>query len=193
MEAALGTQGISISKCYTLLCDTMEDDLAKHMDRWQDKVQAETGVCEDSLLLSSTAAISANIQVQCFKTWLNLYITPSRIFKWGGSTGIYCPRCGELAADSVHLFATCPRLTELIGKMAFYVKQILDHDLMLSPQVILLGVSNQALAAPRKTLLFIMMAIFRLSIATGWLDKDPPSVLRWLEKLLATYRWEKEI
>lgn len=76
---------------YKTLNDLMPDDLTKHLDRWQSLLRIESGEIEDSLYLTQTSLIAGNLQLQCFKTWFNLYITPAKIAKWGRGPGSTCP------------------------------------------------------------------------------------------------------
>lgn len=183
----------TMSSIYKCINNEMGDDLFKHYARWNEGLSAGRDECDDSLVLGQTACISANLHVQCFKTWCNLYISPARIHRWGGTAGICCPRCGLLAADSIHMFAVCPGLSQTLQEIGKRLDSILGFAVTLTSQVIVLGVSNQDMEESHRKLVYVSMAVFRLCVASLWLDPSPPSVHVWFGKLLSTYKWEVSV
>lgn len=133
-----------------------------------------------------------NLQVQFYKTCFGLYYTPNRIAKWGDGKGAYCPRCSAHKADIIHMFATCNKLEPLIRDIKGFLKEKLHLQVELDAPAILLGISTLT-EKQGGAMLIIAVAVYRLCIASAWLDPIPPSFQQWVAQLLAIFNLEKAI
>lgn len=91
------------------------------------------------------------------------------------------------------MFATCPALETLKHNVSSILSTMLGKEIVLSPQLIVLGVGCPLSLSQNQSFLFIAMTVFRLCLATHWLDLVSPSGQQWLERFQAIYRLERAV
>lgn len=184
---------IKIGDIYENLLASCPDDLGKYYLKWQDIL----GISADSLNISyalfQSSLMSVKLQAQYYKTFFQLYYTPSKIAKWGDGKGTRCPRCILFKADITHIFATCDSLQGLIKDISAFLSEIFHCQVEISVGEILLGCDNNVRPRTMQALLFVSMAVLRLCIASAWLDPTPPAFQQWRCRILATCNLELAI
>lgn len=108
IDLLLETNVPRIGGIYSLLKNQRLDDIDKTDQKWQSKLNALTNTFLRALELAQIYLLSSKLKAKFYKTAFFLYITPSKVSKWGtgNGNGSFCPRCLEYSADSVHMFAT---------------------------------------------------------------------------------------
>ncbi|KAJ1082522.1 hypothetical protein NDU88_002687 [Pleurodeles waltl] len=193
MEVSRHPTSCGIKNLYPLLLNSIQDDLATLVKKWEARVGTkETEVCE-SMEMARTVLVSAGPQAQHFMVLYNLYYTPVKIASWGKTVGIMCPRCGCPKADLCHMFFQCVKLGSLITGISDILKKILKQSIYLTPQMVLLGVDHSVCNSRDRYFLFIAMSVFRNCIASLWRDVDPPRFNQWFSQLLSMYHLENSL
>ena len=131
--------------------------------------------------------MSANLCAQHYRTIFSLYYTPAKLYKWKCRDTSVCPRCNNLEADLLHMFATCPALESYWRLVLSYIGDIIESPLIFSPTLIIFGYDVKY---GKNLLLFIAIVTARMCIAKHWIDSNHPSYAQWLNYFLAIYHLE---
>lgn len=175
-----GSTNGTIRLLYAELIGLKQDNLAKHENKWVERVGATPEALVESLELARMVLCSAGLQAQNFKTVFALYYTLARLAQWGGLSGITCPQCGAMAADLVHMFGSCPRLPGLLESIMEFLDRSLGLKITLTSDLVLLGLSRTEQNEMAYQFLFVAMAVLRMNIASAWLDPSSPTFHQWL-------------
>lgn len=156
-----------IGLIYQHLLSSYPDDLEVQNSKWGGKFGNTSMVIKPVLELASHALVSGSLQTQCYMALFDLYYTPAKITKWGGRQSVYCPRCGLYAADSVHMFFSCPNLQGFLEGVERFLNSMLNISCSITPEMVITGSNGIILDRHTRAasiLVFIAMSMIRLCI-----------------------------
>uniref|UniRef100_A0A8C5QWD0 protein-tyrosine-phosphatase n=1 Tax=Leptobrachium leishanense TaxID=445787 RepID=A0A8C5QWD0_9ANUR len=104
------------------------------------------------------------------------YITPDREHHYNPQVPRTCWRCEEEEGTFFHTWWTCPRLTPLWDQVAALSSEILDAELVPSPEVFLLQMFPDSLTKFQKQLLAHILSATTTLIAAKWKSNVIPTV-----------------
>uniref|UniRef100_A0A8C5P8P1 Reverse transcriptase domain-containing protein n=1 Tax=Leptobrachium leishanense TaxID=445787 RepID=A0A8C5P8P1_9ANUR len=96
------------------------------------------------------------------------YITPNREHHYNPHVPRTCWRCEEEEGTFFHTWWACPRLTTLWGQVATLSSEILDAEIVPTPEVSLLQMFPDSLTKFQKQLLAHILSVTTTLIAAKW-------------------------
>lgn len=129
--------------------------------------------------------------IQC-KLIHRTYYTNHRLSKFYPNVADSCNRCNQSPADLIHMFWSCPKLTDFWSKI-FDTLQIAYHFVAdPHPLSALFGIPNNNIltAEARHSMAFCTLLARRL-ILLNWKHNLPPSYTRWVKEVLHNLKLER--
>lgn len=183
-----------ISKGYKCINSYKVGDSSKLATKWSQKmgytITPQT-ICS-ALCSINKIVYSSSLKLQQHKTICMLYYTPEVIAKWATSNPASdrnkCPKCDLVAANLEHMFVTCPGLKLFWQGVNQVLTQRLTRPISLVAIDILMG--GQSTQTIQGSLISILIACARLTIARAWISPNPPTVFEWWGIVTEIYEME---
>ncbi len=103
-----------------------------------------------------------------------------------------CNRCGQAPADFVHMFLSCPILSEFWAAIFQSLSKAAGQIILLEPLTALFGLysSHSVPKSTRKIIAFTTLLARRL-ILLKWSHSSPPTHYKWIQDILQCITLEK--
>lgn len=187
----------SIGQQYQQLIEALPDDVDVSKMKWENKLGVSDVRIETSLELANRILMTGRARSQHYMALYDLYYTPSKMVRWGMNGGEKCNRCGLFAADSHHMFFSCPSLGKFWGEFENFLGEIFGFPIRITGEMVIIGVGSDSGANERSeettALLFIIMAAVRACITSEWISPEPPTFINWRSRFLSIYNFDVSI
>ncbi|KAJ1110459.1 hypothetical protein NDU88_007810 [Pleurodeles waltl] len=113
------------------------------------------------------------------------YLTPNRLNRIYYTTKAHCPRCHTANPDLLHMFWSCPSLTQYWNAIGATVVEVMDESVELSPAYFLLGLYPlNRIAKVRMRFMDLVLLLAKHQLTRRWKSPHAPSLLSWKDEVL---------
>ena len=146
----------------------------------------------DILKRIHSSSICARHGLLQWKVLHRAHFTNAKLAKIYPSHSDACNRCKQSPADHVHMFWSCPRLTNFWSNIFQTLKQALNTNLEPNPLTALFGLplpKNRPVSTQRVMAFTTLLA--RRAILLKWKHISPPTHNSWIREILQCLKLEK--
>uniref|UniRef100_A0A4W5KEM2 Reverse transcriptase zinc-binding domain-containing protein n=1 Tax=Hucho hucho TaxID=62062 RepID=A0A4W5KEM2_9TELE len=113
-----------------------------------------------------------------------VYFTPERLYKINSKYSKFCPRCKTGVGTLMHMFLSCPELSDYWKNIIQILSQVTNMTVPLDPSLILLGDDSVLPVNICSKTRFIKLAVIAANKCTAiiWKSVTPPSKQMWLKE-----------
>lgn len=121
-----------------------------------------------------------------------VHLTNARLAKIYPDRTDECNRCKGSPADYVHMFLTCPRLSEYWSAIFKTISEVIGWTINPEPLVVLLGISpTHGLSKSSQHIISFSPLLARRLILLKWTHVSPPTHNKWIHEMLQCITLEK--
>lgn len=174
-----------LSRMYTLLNTPMQPPSLSCITKWETDLHCTfTAVQKQNMIvLSLKSSICTKIQETNFKILTRWYLTPSRLHMMFTDSSDQCWRCQREVGTMLHMFWSCPRLTNFWSAVRSISQKFTDFQIPNDPAFFLLHVSSIPLKSYKKSILRHLTNAAKSCIPMLWKQQSPPTTSMWLRKV----------
>ena len=127
------------------------------------------------------------------KVVLRAHLTKARLAKIFPDTDPSCPRCNGQPADYMHMFWSCPKLSQFWHRIFCAYSEMFNRNIDPNPKCALFGFTpeTRSIAGKAHEIIAFTSLVARRLILLAWKDKAPPSFTRWIRDTMQLLKLEK--
>ncbi len=183
-----------ISVIYNLISALNEDPTVSLRESWEHDlgISITDDQWGDILNLVHSSSICARHGLLQCKVLYRAHLTNAKLAKKFPDRSDACHRCKQSPANHLHMFWSCPQLTDFWSNVFDTLNNALNIDLDPNPLTVLFGISSRPdLTISSRQVIAFTTVLARRAILLKWKHVIPPSHDMWIREIFCCIKLEK--
>uniref|UniRef100_A0A803JEC5 Reverse transcriptase domain-containing protein n=1 Tax=Xenopus tropicalis TaxID=8364 RepID=A0A803JEC5_XENTR len=170
-----------LSRIYTHLLATNVKPFERAYNLWTTAIPSLTlEHWEETTETCYEFLISIRDRLIQYKVLHQLYITPTKLHRFGKAPDDCCPRCKSPRADFIHLIWSCPPIAQFWTAVMDTISTVLALPNVINPTTCLLGTVEDMLPTNAARIRFRSLTFYaKKAIIMRWMGNSVPTLELW--------------
>uniref|UniRef100_A0A8C5Q7B2 Reverse transcriptase domain-containing protein n=1 Tax=Leptobrachium leishanense TaxID=445787 RepID=A0A8C5Q7B2_9ANUR len=184
----------TLSTIYGTLLDASSPTLPAYATKWNTELTEPISEDDWGKIFQTAAHASRSLHIQQshYKFLSRWYLTPTRLHRIFPTATDRCWRCNRSPGTLLHIWWTCPLITNYWDAIFQIINEITDLALIPSPQVALFHLVPLSSLTYRKSLAIQLFNVAKAQIPKKWRSTEPPSITEWIRAVEGVREMEEQ-